>query len=231
MKKKRQLIIIGDSAFAQIAYHYFNDDTDYQVAGFSVERNFLKNDKLFNCPVVPFDQLTQIFPARDYSVFVAITYGQLNRLRARLVNEVRRGGYALASYISPQAYVSKEASLGDHCFVFENNVIQPYADISDDVILWSGNHIGHHSKIGAHCFISSHVVVSGYAHIGQFCFLGVNSSIANNVIVGDDCWLGPSVVLSKNAEPGSLFAPVEAQPSSVSTYKMFKIEEFSTCLK
>jgi len=227
----RQLIIVGDSAFAQIAYHYFRDDTDYQVVGFSVEKEFLKSTELLNLPVVPFDQLAQIFPTSNHSIFVAVTYGQLNRLRARLLNEARKLGYAIASYISPRAYISKEAKLGEHCFIFENNVIQPYAEIGDDVILWSGNHIGHHSKIGAHSFITSHVVISGFVSIGQFSFLGVNSTVANNVIIGDDCWIGPAVVLSKDTKAGSLFPPVEYQPSPISTYKFFKINEFSSCIK
>ena len=36
--------------------------------------------------------------------------------------------------------------------------------IGNDVVLWSGNHIGHDSTIGDHCFIASHVVVSGNVH-------------------------------------------------------------------
>src|ERR1700677_2244802 len=116
----RRLVIIGDRAFAQIAYHYFQDDTDYQVVGFSVEKEFLENSELFGLPVVPFDQLPQIFSNDQHSVFVAITYGQLNRLRARLVQEVRKLGYNLASYVSPHAHIAKEAKLGEHCFIFEN---------------------------------------------------------------------------------------------------------------
>ncbi len=224
----RKLVIVGDSAFAQIAYHYFSDDTKYEVVGFSVEKEFLKNPEFLGLPVVPFEQLSEIFPPEGYSVFVAITYGHLNRLRSRLLNKARDLGYALASYISPRAYVSKQAKLGEHCFIFENNVIQPYAQMGDNVILWSGNHIGHHSRIGAHCFISSHAVISGFATVGQYCFLGVNASIANNINVADDCWIGPGIVITKDTKPGDLFPPVESEPSPVSTYKFFKINEFAT---
>ena len=42
MEKKEKLIIIGDSAFAQIAYEYFTYDSFYEVKAFSVEKNFLK---------------------------------------------------------------------------------------------------------------------------------------------------------------------------------------------
>ena len=77
-----------------------------------------------------------------------------------------------ASYVSPRAFVWRNVKLGEHCFIFENNVLQPFVNIGDNVVLWSGNHIGHHSKIGDHCFVSSHVVVSGFCDIGANCFLG-----------------------------------------------------------
>ncbi len=222
--KNRNLIIIGDSAFAQIAYHYFTDDTDYKVIGFSVEREFLINKQLFDLPVIPFDELTKTFAAKEHDVFVAVTYGQLNRLRTRLMNEAKTLGYSLASYISPYAFVSKEAKIGEHCFVFENNVIQPYSQIGDNVILWSGNHIGHHSKIGSHCFVSSHVVVSGFVSVGEYCFFGVNSTIANSINIGNDCWLGPATIISKDAPAQSLFPAAESQPSIVDTHKFFKLQ-------
>jgi sugar O-acyltransferase (sialic acid O-acetyltransferase NeuD family) len=226
-RKNRQLVIIGDSAFAQIAYHYFSDDGGYDVAAFCVEKDYIKTEKFFDIPVISFDQLTKFYPPESNDIFVAITYGNLNRLRTRFVNEVQKLGYSPASYVSPHAYISKQAKLGEHCFVFENNVIQPFTQIGNNVILWSGNHIGHHSNIGDNCFISSHVVISGYVNVGQSCFFGVNSTVVNNINIGDDCWIGPSVTISQDAKAGSLFPPVEAHLSSISTHKFFKLKELS----
>jgi UDP-3-O-[3-hydroxymyristoyl] glucosamine N-acyltransferase len=83
--------------------------------------------------------------------------------------------------------------VGDNCFILENNVIQPFVRVGNNVTLWSGNHIGHHSTIGDHCFISSHVVISGSCEIGENCFLGVNATVRDNVK------LGPFVVASSGA--------------------------------
>ena len=70
--------------------------------------------------------------------------------------------------------------------------------IGDNVVLWSGNHIGHHSKIGDHCFVSSHVVVSGFVDVGPNCFLGVNAAIGNNVRIGADCLVGAGATVVKD---------------------------------
>src|SRR4029079_7225030 len=104
-------------------------------------------------------------------------------------------GYAPASYVSSRAFVWRNVELGEHCFVFENNVVQPFVKLGSNVVLWSGNHIGHHSRIGDHCFVSSHVVVSGFVEIGKSCFLGVNSTFANNLKMGDDCLVGAGALV------------------------------------
>ena len=53
--KTRKLVIVGDSAFAEIAREYFDADTGYEVVAFSVELPFLKRETLNGLPVLPFD--------------------------------------------------------------------------------------------------------------------------------------------------------------------------------
>src|SRR5262249_30992598 len=158
------------------------------------------------------------FPTAEHDLFVALGYGQMNRLRARLYAAAKAKGYALASYISPRAQVWPNATIGENAFIFEGNVIQPFVTIGDDVTLWSGNHIGHHAKIGSHVFIASHVVVSGFVEIGDYSFCGVNSTFADNVKVGRDCLVGAGAVILKNAPDGSLFATEPSKPHAISTY-------------
>ena len=55
--------------------------------------------------------------------------------------------------------------------------------IGNNVVLWSGNHIGHNTVIRDNCFIASHVVISGFCEIGENCFLGVNSTVINNITI------------------------------------------------
>src|SRR5262245_48485273 len=183
MHKERKLILVGDGAFAEVAYEYFTADTPYEVVAFAVEQAYLKRDRLFGLPVVPFEALERHYPPAGHHFFAALVYTQLNRLRARLYREAKAKGYTPASYVSPRAFVWPNVRLGEHCFIFEGNVVQPFVTIGDDVVLWSGNHIGHHSRIGDHCFISSHVVVSGFCDVGPHCFFGVNSTLGDNVTV------------------------------------------------
>lgn len=202
--KQQKLIIVGDSAFAEIAYEYFTHDSPYEVVGFCVEREFLTRDSLFDLPVVAMDDVQARFPPADHSFYAALVYTQMNRLRTRLYEGMKGRGYVPASYVSSRAFVWHNVELGEHCFIFEDNTVQPFVRIGDNVVLWSGNHIGHHSTIGDHCFISSHVVVSGFCNVGTSCFIGVNATFGNNLNVGDDCLIGSGALIARDVPEDTL---------------------------
>lgn len=223
--KSKKLIIIGDSAFAEIAYEYFEFDSPYKVCAFSVEEGFLKKEIINDLPVVKFEDLAKDYCPDEYEVFVAVTYTGLNRLRTRLSIEAKRQGFKLASYISSKAFIWRNVDLGEHCFIFEGNIIQPFVKIGSNVILWSGNHIGHHSNVGNNCFISSHVVISGYCRVGDNTFMGVNTTVANNITLGADNWIGPGATISADTENDSLIQGTTANKSRVSAKRFFRVRE------
>lgn len=203
IEKTKKLIVVGDSAFAQIAFEYFTVDTQYEVVAFAVEREYLTRTELFELPVVAFEDLPVLYPPGAYSFFAALVYTDGNRLRARLFRAAKQMGYLPASYVSPRAFVWRNVELGEHVFVFEDNVIQPFVRIGDNVVLWSGNHVGHHSSIGSDTFLSSHVVISGFVNVGEAAFLGVNSTIVNNVDIGDRCTLGAGALVLRDVPDGA----------------------------
>src|SRR3954454_24129101 len=222
---RKRLVIIGAGEFGEIAYEYFTHDSPYEVAAFAAEGQFLKADYLYGLPVVPFETLHESHPPSRFAVHVAVTYTQLNRVRARLYRAAKALGYEFASYVSSHAFVWHNASIGENCFIFENNVIQHHARIGNDVVLWSGNHIGHRAVVRDHCFLSSHVVVSGYCDIGESCFLGVNSTIADNVSVASDCFIGAGAVVVKDTEAARIYRGNPATAANVSSLRAFRVPE------
>ena len=139
----------------------------------------------------------------------------MNKVRADFYKRGKEKGYNFATYISPYAFVDKNAKIGENSFVFEDNTIQYNAKIGTSVVLWSGNHIGHSAKIDDNCFISSHVVVSGYCEIGKNSFAGVNSTFGNNISVAEETLVAAGAVITKSIElPGGVYAGNPAQRRS-----------------
>jgi sugar O-acyltransferase (sialic acid O-acetyltransferase NeuD family) len=224
-EKRRRLVIVGEGEFAEIAFEYFSFDSEYEVAGFAVEAAYFKKDSLCGLPVVRLEEVPDRFPSEDHEAFVAITYTQLNRVRRRLYQEVKRMDYRLASYVSSKAFVWHNVEIGENCFIFEANVLQHHSRIGDNVILWSGNHVGHRATIGDHCFVSSHVVVSGYAELGDGCFVGVNSAIGDYVKVARDCIIGAGAMILKNTEEAKVYRGNPATAAGASSYMVFNVKK------
>jgi sugar O-acyltransferase (sialic acid O-acetyltransferase NeuD family) len=205
----KKLIIFGTGLIAEVAHFYFDLDTDYKIAAFTTPADFIKSEEFRGLPVISFETITEHYAPRDHDMFVALGYNQTNQIRRQRYEEAKEKGYQCATYISPRA-TYYETPVGDNCFILENNVIQPFVKIGNNVTLWSGNHIGHHSTIGDHCFISSHVVVSGNCDIGENCFLGVNATLRDNIKLDRFVVVGAGAIVMKDCAERTLVWPAQS---------------------
>jgi sugar O-acyltransferase (sialic acid O-acetyltransferase NeuD family) len=208
----RKLIIYGTGLIAEVADFYFNTDTDYEVAAFTNAAEFITQDDFRGKPLVAFEQLEKIYPPADYDIFIALGYNKTNQIRQARYYEAKHKGYRCATYISSRASYY-DTPLGDNCFILEDNTIQPFVTIGNNVTLWSGNHIGHHSTIRDHCFISSHVVVSGNCDIGENCFIGVNSTLRDNIKLERFVVIGSGAIVMKDCPERTLVKPARSTHS------------------
>ncbi|HKY26626.1 MAG TPA: acetyltransferase [Pyrinomonadaceae bacterium] len=205
LERSEKIVIVGDGETAELAYEYFTHDSPHEVVAFSVEREYAKKDSLFGLPVVHFEEIERDYDPASHAAFVAVSYTQLNRVRARLYDKAKRKGYRFTSYVSSRAFVWHNVQIGENCFIMENNVLQYAVRVGNNVVLWSGNHVGHQTVIHDNVFVSSHVVISGYCEIGENCFLGVNSCLANNISIGKDCLIGMGAVVTKSTEERKIY--------------------------
>jgi len=219
----KPIVIFGAGDIAEVAHYYFKNDSGREVVAFTVDQEFLDKKKLSGLPVVPFEKILDIYPPADFDVFIAISYTKLNAVRMEKFNTVKKLGYETASYISSAATILNNDQIGENCFILEDNTIQPFSRIGNNVTLWSGNHIGHHATIHDHTFVSSHVVISGGVTVGQQCFLGVNCTVRDHVNVGDRSILGAGALLLSDAEPEGVYMLKETERSRVPSTRLRKI--------
>jgi sugar O-acyltransferase (sialic acid O-acetyltransferase NeuD family) len=198
-------VLVGAGEFARIALEYFEHDSDRDVAAFSVERGYEVAGSIEGRPVVAYETLESDFPPEEFDVFVAVPASGLNRLRTRLFQDARRRGYTCATYISSRAFVWRNAEIGENCFIFENNVVQPFVRIGDNCILWSGNHVGHRTVVRDNVFVASHAVISGYCEIGAGSFVGVNATFNDRVKVAADNVIGAGALVTRDTEAGRVY--------------------------
>jgi len=177
-------------------------------------------------PIVALDELPSRCPPTEHLAFVAISSTHLNRVRMRLYEAVKTAGYQCASYVSSSAFVWHNVTVGENTFIFENNVLQHFVEIGDNVILCSCNHIGHRSVLRSHSYLASQVVVSGFCEIGDHCFLGVNCTIADNVRVAPDCIIGAGSLILRDTRQGKVYRRRgDRESPRVSSLDLFRVRE------
>lgn len=215
----KKLIIFGIGEQAEMAYYYFKNDSNYEVVAFTVNKEFINKSNLFELPIIAFELIETKFSANEYELFIAIGYNKINKLRTEKYLACKNKGYIIASYISSKASIFTE-DIGENAFILEDNTIQPYVKIGNNVTLWSGNHIGHHSTIQDNCFITSHVVISGGCQIGENTFIGVNATLRDHIKIGKSNVIGAGSLILGDTEDNKVYMATATEDSKVPSNRL-----------
>ena len=207
----KKLIIFGTGDIAKLAHYYFSCDSEYEVTGFTVDKEYMTAEVFLGLPVVDFEEIVEYCPPATHKVFIALSYAKMNRVRAQKYFKAKEMGYELATYISSRCTFSTDKPVGDNCFILEDNTIQPFVEIGNNVTLWSGNHIGHDSVIEDHCFLASHIVVSGNVRIDQYCFIGVNATLRNSITIARETLVGAGAIIMKDTVEKGVYVPEKTE--------------------
>ena len=89
----------------------------------------------------------------------------------------------LATVISPLAYVSKHATIGEGSVIMHNAIINAKAKVGKHCIINTKANIEHNVQIGDFCHISTCATVNGDTIVGKRTFIGSNATISNNITI------------------------------------------------
>lgn len=206
-----EIVIFGAGDIARLAHFYFTRDTEHTVAAFTVDAQYKSGDAFEGLPLVEFETVQEAYPPDRYAMFIAMSYARMNAVRRDRYLKAKELGYSIATYVSSRCSWLTDEPPGENCFILEDNTVQPFVKIGNNVTLWSGNHIGHDSVISDHCFFTSHVVLSGNCRVGEECFFGVNATIRDSTRVAPRTLVGAGAVIMKDTEEGGVYLPPRTQ--------------------
>lgn len=217
------VVVFGNSQWAELAWFYLSHDSEHCVVAFTVDPDYLTGDQFHGLPVLPFSEIHQDFPPGDYCMFVPMSFKRMNHLRAEKFHDAKSRGYNLISYVSSKATTWPGFSCGENCFIFEDNTIQPFVTIGNNVVMWSGNHIGHHSSIRDHVMITSHVVISGCCTVGEYCFFGVNSAVRDEATIAPGTLVGMGVTIQRDTKEFEIYRAAATAPEKIRSDQLYRI--------
>lgn len=207
-----KVIVFGNGQVASMNYMYLTHDSPYDVVAFTVDRMYIKEEKLFGLPVVPFEDIESLYPASEYKMSILISYRNVNRLRAEKYGQAKAKGYELINYVSPKAVTWPGLVLGENNFIFEHASIGPFTSIGNNVWIGSGSVIGHHCVIKDHCFIGPQATILGSTTLEPYCLVGANSTIRDGGInVAAECIIGAGALITNNTKERGVYISKQAE--------------------
>ena len=218
----KQIIIFGNKDLAQLAKYYFDNDekySDYQIVAFTVDSEYRDSESFEGLPLVDFENLENVYDPSEYMLFAPMTGTRMNKTRESVYKRGLQKGYKFCSYISSKA-TTCDNIIGDNCFILEDNTIQPFTKIGNNVVMWSGNHIGHHSIIEDNVFFTSHVVMSGHCKIGRNSWLGVNSTLRDGLNIGESTLIAMGSLVTRDTEKDGFYM---GTPAKIQDKKSFEV--------
>jgi sugar O-acyltransferase (sialic acid O-acetyltransferase NeuD family) len=215
-----KVIIFGAKDFAELAHYYLINDSPHEVVGFAVNEAYLPEGGLFcGLPVHAFEDIEERFSPGEYSFFAPLSPKGMNLPRAQVYLDIKSKGYPLINYVSSKATVCGNA-IGENCFILEDNTLQPFTAIGNNVVMWSGNHIGHHGRIKDHVFFTSHVVLSGHCTVESYAFFGVNATIRDGVTIAEGSFIAMAAAITRNTDVWGVYRGNPSEKAKLSSKDM-----------
>ena len=170
----RNLVIFGDTQYAERLYKYIVLEGVDRVIAFTQEKNFVSRKSIQGIPVMNFGELHYIMK-EEFEIILGIGYTKMNLLKAEIFKKCKDLDYLIGSYISKNAIL-----------------------YSDDI--GEGTFIAPGTIIGDYNFFSTNSVFGGFAQVNNNCFFGLHSTVRDGVLINDNNLIGSGANVLKTID-------------------------------
>jgi sugar O-acyltransferase (sialic acid O-acetyltransferase NeuD family) len=198
------IIIIGAGGHAHACIDVIEQQGEFQIAGLVGMQHELRDQHLGYSVIATDDDLFELTKTFQYA-FIAVGQIQSPVNRIRIFQKVTNLGFILPSIISPKAYVSQYARIGNGTVVMHYAFVNADSSVGDNCIINTRAIIEHDADVKNHCHISTGAILNGNVNVGEGSFVGSGSIIKEGVTIGQSCVVGMGVSVRHNLLDSSRF--------------------------
>jgi sugar O-acyltransferase (sialic acid O-acetyltransferase NeuD family) len=197
----KKIILLGGGGHCKSCIDVIESEKKYTIKGIfekKRKKKFLLNYKIFSE-----SYLNKTQTRNNYAI---VTVGQIKnyKIRVELFYKIKNLGFRIPSIVSPLAYVSKHAVIGQGTIVMHGAVVNAGAVIGDNCIINTNSLIEHDVIIGNHTHISTEATINGGVVINDKVFIGSRAIIKNNITIGEGSIIGAGLYIKKNLNKNTL---------------------------
>lgn len=203
------LILVGGGGHCRSVIDLVRAAGTYHIEGI-LDREENVGRIVAGCEIIGTDAMIGELARKGCSFLVTAGLVGRSSLRMNLFEAVRAVGGAVATVISPMAYVASDAELGAGCTVGHGAVVNSGARVGENCIVNTGAIIEHDATIGSHCHVATGAIVNGGCHVGASGMIGSRAVLLQGVRVGSECVVGAGAVVLRDVPGGRTVVGVPA---------------------
>jgi sugar O-acyltransferase (sialic acid O-acetyltransferase NeuD family) len=196
-KLERAIILVGGGGHCKSCIDVIEQAGIFQIAGI-VDLPEKLHQKILGYEIIATDDdLPRL--VNEYENFL-ITLGQIKTpdKRIRIFQTLKESGATLSVIISPFAYMSKHAEIGEGTIIMHHAMINAGAKIGSNCIINNKALIEHDAIIGDHCHIATGAIINGGVEFGSGTFFGSNAVCKEYIEIGKNAVIGCGAKIIKN---------------------------------
>lgn len=168
---KERLILIGGGGHCKACIDVIEQESRYEIAGI-LDKAERVGQIILGYPIVGTDNDIKTYMQKGHHFL--ITIGQIHspQSRIKLFSALKMLHAPLATVISPRAYVSQHATIGDGTIIMHDALINTDAQIGENCIINTKALIEHDVRIKENCHISTGALINGGTIVRSGTFFG-----------------------------------------------------------
>jgi len=198
-----KILLLGDGGHARSCIDVIESTNQYQIVGM-VEKNKSMTNANLGYPIIGTDvDLTELRQKYNHAL---ITVGQIKspETRMKLFILLIELDFSLPVVISPKAYVSKHAQIGEGSIVMHGAIVNANVKIGKNCIINNNTLIEHDVVIGDHCHIATGAIINGEVSIGDKTFVGSGVVTKQGISIGENCVIGAGAIIKSNIKSNQI---------------------------
>lgn len=208
---RKKVLIFGTTMFSKEMMNYIlGDEESYEIVGFTVDKEYLKEEMFCNYRVYAFEELNTYFNMQEVGIIPSIGYSEMNDHRSEFFEKCKKNNYKIVSYID-KTVVNYAKSIG------EGNIILDFVQLRHDCIIGDGNiikgtsDIAHDAVVGNFNYFAGVDHIGGAIKIGDKNFFGISCIVKNEIEIGNKNLIGAGVYLSESLGEYTVVSPAKAR--------------------
>ncbi len=184
----KDIILIGGGGHCKAVIDIIEQEDLFNIIGIIDKPEFLGKSVL-GYPVIGNDLELNDFARRCKNALITIGQIRSPTPRIDLFNMVLKLGFTLPSVISPRAYISKHAIVGQGSVIMHDVMINADAKIGNNCIINSKAIIEHDTIIKDHCHISTGSIINGGVIVGSGSFIGSGAITKESIVLSENSFI------------------------------------------